>query len=703
MKKHLSIGTVTAVILATLALPVLHTRAATSTEVVSPIDMGIWYFADETPPNPFAIPGPYGTMVSGPSTPPAGDGSAQITVDTPTERLVLATNALGNVPLSSITDLSFSTYQPSSNVGPSDYAIYLYFFVSFTGADNWQRSLAYVPRQNGTVLQDTWQTWDAINGGNGLWWWSGFASNGNTWPDGSTTEYRTWSDLVASFPFIKMNGGIPGLFFRAGEPYADPFTGNVDNFTFGHNGNVTTYDFEPTAQESVGFCNSTDPDLIAYWNLDEGAGATAEDVSANSNDGTLFNTPTWSSLTAPTSFNNPANVLFDGVDDYIDPGTNVGSFDLSDPFSISVWINPSLNSTDQVIFGNAWSSPGFELRMNTSNRARFILVENGSVYKGVDSSVLSAGWHHITGTWDGTDIKMFVDGVENSAVSVTNGTVTTITTAASTQIGRTPEGGNEKYFYGYIDDVRVYQRALSSSDISLLAAGNCETLGGSSSSSSSESSESSSESSSSSSSSESSVSSESSASSSSSSSSESSTSSTSSTSSSSSSESSSSSSVVSSSSSTSSVSSSSSSAGPITCDGQIATILGTANSEVINGTSGPDVIHGLGGNDIINGLNGDDIICGGDGTDILNGGNGEDTLFGNAEKDTLNGNNGDDVLSGGGDDDIVNGGNGNDLVQGNAGNDSMNGGRGNDTLDGGGGTDSCNDSQGSNTFIACEA
>ena len=58
---------------------------------------------------------------------------------------------------------------------------------------------------------------------------------------------------------------------------------------------------------------------------------------------------------------------------------------------------------------------------------------------------------------------------------------------------------------------------------------------------------------------------------------------------------------------------------PLTCDGEVVTIVGTEGDDVIVGTPGDDVIHGLGGIDNIEGRGGNDIICGGLGDDTLLG------------------------------------------------------------------------------------
>lgn len=176
-------------------------------------------------------------------------------------------------------------------------------------------------------------------------------------------------------------------------------------------------------------------------------------------------------------------------------------------------------------------------------------------------------------------------------------------------------------------------------------------------------------------------------------------------------------------------------AGPPTCAGRRATIVGTDGPDVIHGTQGRDVIVGLGGDDTIYGLGQDDLICGGDGHDLVYGGAGNDTIFGGAGDDLLDGGHGNDTIDGGGDqfdgaaffdetgpvtaslvtgtatgdgndtftnveqlhggdfsdtftgdaaDNGLFGNGGNDTLFGGAGNDYLSGGTGNDTISGGG-------------------
>jgi hypothetical protein len=107
-----------------------------------------------------------------------------------------------------------------------------------------------------------------------------------------------------------------------------------------------------------------------------------------------------------------------------------------------------------------------------------------------------------------------------------------------------------------------------------------------------------------------------------------------------------------------------------TCNGVIATIVGTAGDDTLTGTNAADVIAGLGGNDVINGLKGDDLICGDDGNDTLSGGFGEDIVFGGRGDDALDGGKGEDQLFGELGTDALNGGIGEDDCDGGIGQDS---------------------------------
>ncbi|MBV9953277.1 MAG: hypothetical protein JO291_15085 [Acidimicrobiia bacterium] len=87
------------------------------------------------------------------------------------------------------------------------------------------------------------------------------------------------------------------------------------------------------------------------------------------------------------------------------------------------------------------------------------------------------------------------------------------------------------------------------------------------------------------------------------------------------------------------------SAAPVSCLGQIATIVGTNGNDTLDGTAGPDVIAGLDGNDVIRGFGGNDVLCGGEGTNALDGGADADLMEGGHGDDSFSGSDGEDQVT----------------------------------------------------------
>jgi hypothetical protein len=262
LKKLISAASTFALALSLLISPG-SAIAATSNQTVTPATLSFtsWYFYDDTNniPSTTEVPGKY-QFVAGPSA--AGVGSLRLQT-TGLERWNLATSQYANTPLSSLS-VKFNTMQPSTGQGlncamaSAECAVYLNFDVDFgpgvcppvtcASAGGYQRRLVYVPSVNGTVLQDTWQEWDATAPG-ALWTWSGYAARGNTWPDNNTSQYRTWADILAAFPNAHVNEdfGSSQLLFRAGEPYPLGFVGYLDKLTIGVGSDIVVYDLEPFA------------------------------------------------------------------------------------------------------------------------------------------------------------------------------------------------------------------------------------------------------------------------------------------------------------------------------------------------------------------------------------------------------------------------------------------------------------------------
>ncbi|MCA9880971.1 MAG: hypothetical protein KC442_24400, partial [Thermomicrobiales bacterium] len=150
---------------------------------------------------------------SGPGSPPFGSGSVELTGADPLDFVALGTYQFANTRLSQITTLQYATYQPNTNLGTDIVVGILQFGIDFFG-DNFplQGRLVYDPSLNGQpVAQDTWQTWDAINGGSASWY---FAGGFGVWPDTGDpgipdTDPMTWAQIVAKYPEARINFNDP--------------------------------------------------------------------------------------------------------------------------------------------------------------------------------------------------------------------------------------------------------------------------------------------------------------------------------------------------------------------------------------------------------------------------------------------------------------------------------------------------------------
>lgn len=183
------------------------------------------------------------TFQSGPGTPPFGTGSVNLT--TTNEAYVLATFQYAGVPLSDITVMEYSTYQPSSNTDDPSNAGLLLMAVDFYGQRLPGDILQYIPSENGTPVQDAWQTWDAIANGTALW--SYFGSCGCTWPNSAIPgdTPRTWADITSSYKLASITQATDPMFgvlvtnLDAGETFAE----NINEITFGTTSGTTRFVF----------------------------------------------------------------------------------------------------------------------------------------------------------------------------------------------------------------------------------------------------------------------------------------------------------------------------------------------------------------------------------------------------------------------------------------------------------------------------
>jgi len=197
--------------------------------------------------------------------------------------------------------------------------------------------------------------------------------------------------------------------------------------------------------------------LVGYWSFDEGTGITARDLSGLGNAGTLINNPTW------TTGRVGGALSFDGVDDHISLGAPP-ILRIARP-TIEAWFNTSSNQTNMTIYG--WRTHGFWLEMSpdTANigRIRFTFYDSTPTRHFIISTRTynNGNWNHAVGVYDGQNIRLYINGEPVTPVPRTAVIEYGIGSAA---IGRAG-AANCCFFNGLIDEVRIYNRALTEAEV----------------------------------------------------------------------------------------------------------------------------------------------------------------------------------------------------------------------------------------------
>ena len=193
-----------------------------------------------------------------------------------------------------------------------------------------------------------------------------------------------------------------------------------------------------------------------------GSGTTWTDLSGNGNNGTLNNGPTFSSA-------NRGSIVFDGTNDWISVTRNSS---LSPTSAITEEAMIFRTSTsDQVFIGLQYgSSTENSYALWYEGGAVRVLIRNSSGMVIVTYTVtLSLNtWYHLIHTYDGTNQKIYINGELKQTTATTGSIVydannTVITLGADNNLGYNT--GQVAYMNGRISMVKIYNRALSASEV----------------------------------------------------------------------------------------------------------------------------------------------------------------------------------------------------------------------------------------------
>ncbi len=212
-----------------------------------------------------------------------------------------------------------------------------------------------------------------------------------------------------------------------------------------------------------------DSNLVMHIKFDEGAGSKAYD-SAGNNDGTIYGAQWVNGIMGGALY-------FDGVNDYVNCG-NDSSLDIRDNLTISLWFNCTAwtTRTGNVYINGLISKrdlhvPGqtdFDWSISYNNYLDDIQLWDSYVssFHTLHVKPSTNEWHHLVVTKIGTTAALYLDGV----LKGTDATNALWNTGDSVRIGINaidwpPDKG---FFYGTIDDVRIYDKALTSEGVEQL-------------------------------------------------------------------------------------------------------------------------------------------------------------------------------------------------------------------------------------------
>ncbi len=224
--------------------------------------------------------------------------------------------------------------------------------------------------------------------------------------------------------------------------------------------------------------------LVGYWSFDgpdmDWASTTAEvlDRSEYGNHGDLIG---GANKAVPGRIGQ--GMSFDGLDDYVDIGAPP-ELDISGDITVSAWVKSFDDNTGRIVskhgLGGATSNYGWMLaRGSTSDNFEWAFSQDGTTW---NQRYTSAGsfpineWIHIVAVYDGEYARAYINGEEDTGggLPFAHSSGINISTA-SFQIGRDVNQGDSRIFNGTIDEVRIYNYALTEQEIkSLYGSGKVE-------------------------------------------------------------------------------------------------------------------------------------------------------------------------------------------------------------------------------------
>jgi hypothetical protein len=213
----------------------------------------------------------------------------------------------------------------------------------------------------------------------------------------------------------------------------------------------------------------SDPDAVAHWTFDESTGNMALD-SSGAYDGALVGNPVWT----PSGGQVEGALYFNGTDAHVDVSGVTDSLNGKTGITVSMWVKSDSVDVDSGLLHHGVANgadDGLAARFDKTGasgggtRVMKLTLATTDGLAQVESSehVQTTDWMHIAYTWeDGQPLRLFLNGQEDSSPTFTRGAKSgTIHIPSTLLIG----AGPKSRWKGYIDEVKVYNRALTPAEL----------------------------------------------------------------------------------------------------------------------------------------------------------------------------------------------------------------------------------------------
>ena len=269
--------------------------------------------------------------------------------------------------------------------------------------------------------------------------WCDWNADGD-WNDASEQIF-TNQPLVAGYNSFSINVPATAALDTTYCRFRFNSSGGLSYDGFANNGEVEDYQVVIISQACTNY---------AIWHFDENQGTVVYDATLNHNNGTAFYT-----ARAPGIYGSALS--FNGSSSYVSV-PHSASLDITGPFSVQAWIKASGTANYYAIVDKytyySTGSKGFAMYLNGGKLRLSIYAGsagNGDIFGTTD--LRDNQWHHVFASWNGSSMKLYVDGKLQSSASWTHAPAST---TAALGIGKRLSGwGGYMNFLGIIDEVMI--------------------------------------------------------------------------------------------------------------------------------------------------------------------------------------------------------------------------------------------------------